>query len=177
MQPPTMESTTDFGADADRSYQDGNATDPEWEHSAVQDETQECLMNCRNGGMCELGRPLHGFAAELLEDEGASHNSSMHCVCDTGWTGIHCEIKLSECENDECWNGERCQLSEDDFGMPFRHCECDALQTNFELPYVAHFCGQISNVWCSDTPSQSTSHSFCKNGGKCLAMIRKSHEA
>lgn len=168
---------TAYEYDADRSYDDTNKTDPEWLTQEVQDD--ECTMDCQNGGDCQLGRAIHGFSSELLEDEDKLHfnayNTSMHCVCPTGWTGLYCEINLVECQQDTCFNGKKCLLSEDDHGMPFRHCECDAQQTDFSLPYAAHFCGQTATTFCADDKIVS-SHSFCKNGGKCLGVISKSQQ-
>ena len=83
-------------AHADRSYNDINATDFQLEQS-----DDSCSMPCHNGGTCQPGRPIHGFAAELLEDEDTLHfgtfNPSEHCVCPSGWTGLHCEVKLVKC--------------------------------------------------------------------------------
>jgi len=165
--------------EADRSYNDVNMTDSEWQPSHAQDDA--CTMPCHNEGSCGFGRAIHGFAAELLEDQDKlsfpAYNTSMHCVCPTGWTGLHCEIKLRKCPPTEhCFNGKKCQLSEDDYGKPFRHCECDANQTDFSLPYTAHFCGQTATVYCA-SGIVSSSQSFCKNGGKCLDVLKDAQQA
>jgi hypothetical protein len=153
-------------AHADRSYNDTNSTNFQLEQS-----DDSCSMQCHNGGTCQQGRPIHGFAAELLEDEDTLHfgiyNPIEHCVCPTGWTGLHCEVKLVKCPSaGVCFNGKKCILAQDDFGKPFRHCECSAKESDFTLPYAAHFCGQTASVFCGAT------HSFCKNGGKCLGTVK-----
>lgn len=178
----------DHKAQADRSYIDTNITDPEWmeqEQYGVEHEDACSSQPCHNGGQCVLGRAIHGFAAELLDDEDNIHfdqrNTTFHCKCPPGWTGLACEIKLVECPaNQTCFNERKCLLSEDDYGTPFRHCECDAYQTDFSLPYVAHFCGQTATVSCSQRivgSGSGGSHSFCKNGGKCRNVLTTSQQA
>jgi hypothetical protein len=34
----------------------------------VAQDDEPCAMDCRNGGECRLGRAVHGFSADLLED-------------------------------------------------------------------------------------------------------------
>ena len=160
--------TETSSGEADRSNGDAAAKE--------EDQNVFCTMECRNGGSCQLGRAIHGFASELLEDQDRLHvtaySTSMHCVCPTGWTGLLCEVKLRNCPSTThgCNNGHKCILSEDDFGKPFRHCECDGVLSDFTLPYAAHYCGQTATVFCSEDRMIS-GHSFCKNGGTCLGKI------
>jgi hypothetical protein len=156
---------------ADRSYDDTNTTVFQLEQS-----DDSCNLPCHNGGTCQLGRAIHGFAAELLEDEDTLHftayNTHEHCVCPTGWAGLHCELKFVECPSTGvCFNRQKCIQAQDDFGKPFRHCECNATESDFTLPYAAHFCGQTALVHCGAT------RSFCKNGGKCLGTVRSHDQA
>lgn len=159
-----------YTGEADRSPLDVNTTEAS---SSSIPEDENCTMPCHHGGSCVMGRPVHGFSSELLEDEDklhyASYNTAMYCMCPTGWTGMHCEVKLRECPSSSqvCANQQACLVSEDDFGMPFRHCECDPQETDFTLPYVTHFCGQAATTLCKTTGF------LCKNGGTCLETTQE----
>lgn len=140
----------------------------------VAQDDEQCAMDCRNGGECRLGRAVHGFSADLLEDEDHLHYgdqiTKMHCVCPQGWTGLYCELKLAECKGETCFNGKQCLKSEDDYGMLFHHCECNGKKSDFSLPYASHFCGEEMSIVCTAQRFKNT-HSYCKNGGRCLDLV------
>lgn len=51
----------------------------------VAQDDEQCAMDCRNGGECRLGRAVHGFSADLLEDvstcsENESFVVSTSCI-------------------------------------------------------------------------------------------------
>ena len=104
-----------------------------------------CHLNpCLNGGTC-------------LNEE-----SSFHCECADGWTGLKCAQKIPSPElatncldsNFECKNGGSCVLRDDEY-----KCEC---APNYNGPNCEEF------DFCSKIP--------CKNNGKCVMRTQGSFE-
>lgn len=133
-------------------------------------------MNHLSCLVLDITKPIRRLTKwrQLIQQEDTLHygdqTTKMHCVCPPGWTGLHCELKLVECKDKTCFNGKRCIVSEDDYGMPFHHCECNGKLSNFSLPYAAHFCGQAMSVVCT-AQRFKTAHAYCKNGGRCLDLV------
>lgn len=142
--------------------------------------TQNCTLSCRNGGICKLGSPDFGYAADMNEDDPSGYSEraptfdNMHCRCPVGFAGLKCEISLLICEENQrlCSNGAQCELAQDDMGGMFRHCECDGSKSDMSAAYALHFCQQTTKVFC--TTDRSVGHSFCSNGGSCREIVSAS---
>ena len=144
---------------------------------AAASDTQSCTLQCRNGGICKLGKAQFGYAADMNEndpDAFPSRNptsSNMFCQCPVGFAGLQCEISLVLCDAGQfkCSNGSSCQKAQDDEGGVFRHCECDATTSDLSAAYALHFCRKAAMVFCStDTQAKQ---SFCANGGSCRQVV------
>ena len=55
-------------------------------------------------------------------------NSTFECVCENGWTGIHCELKVNYCENVRCLNNGVCRPL-------FLNFTCECLGTSYSGRY------------------------------------------
>ncbi|KAK6026686.1 EGF-like domain protein, partial [Ostertagia ostertagi] len=64
-------------------------------------------FTCENGGSC------------IIDD----HDHAAHCICQTGYGGVHCERELTKCEEFpeplECLNGGTCMVTN-----RTQYCEC-----------------------------------------------------
>lgn len=84
---------------------------------------------CKNGATCSN-----------------SGQRSYTCTCRPGYTGVDCELELSECDSNPCRNGGSCKDQEDGY-----HCLCPP-------GYYGLHC-EHSTLSCADSP--------CFNGGSC----------
>ncbi|XP_067158181.1 sushi, nidogen and EGF-like domain-containing protein 1 isoform X4 [Apteryx mantelli] len=100
-----------------------------WSDPPECDEIDECRSQpCLNGGLCK------DRVAEFL------------CVCEPGYTGLHCELEINECQSDPCKNGGTCK----DLPGSFT-CDCPE-------GFVGSQCETEVNA-CESGP--------CQNGGDC----------
>lgn len=84
---------------------------------------------CKNGATCSN-----------------SGQRSYTCTCRPGYTGVDCELELSECDSNPCRNGGSCKDQEDGY-----RCLCPP-------GYYGLHC-EHSTLSCADSP--------CFNGGSC----------
>eukprot|EP00538_Stauroneis_constricta_P001258 CAMPEP_0119551604 /NCGR_PEP_ID=MMETSP1352-20130426/4808_1 /TAXON_ID=265584 /ORGANISM="Stauroneis constricta, Strain CCMP1120" /LENGTH=306 /DNA_ID=CAMNT_0007597689 /DNA_START=279 /DNA_END=1199 /DNA_ORIENTATION=- len=155
----------------------------------------DCNLFCYNHGTCVHGRGQFGSYIQVLdeateqaeeeqeldlfaeEDAHKKHIDGMYCQCPMGYTGLQCEIKLSDCpQSHKCSNGHDCRrgkVNKKD-GRTFFHCECDVEETDFTLHEkdVAKYCDHISRIFCGVSKNAQSSiggsESYCMNGGRCL---------
>jgi len=156
-----------------------------------------CNLYCYNGGTCTHGTGKFGSYQKILEDanqknkettngelddvfgddEPKTHVERMYCECPMFYTGLQCEIKLTECpDSQKCFNGKHCKKGKTnkESERPFFHCECDAAETDFTLHEKdsLKYCDHISRKFCDvrDDAGSSTggSDSYCTNGARCL---------
>ncbi|CAF1250224.1 unnamed protein product [Adineta steineri] len=107
----------------------------------------DILNPCQNYGTCfNNNETLYGYTCNCTSDFSGSEceinrcwnngtciertATSFNCSCQSGWQGLHCEIKINYCENVTCFNSGICRslildstcecLSESFTG---RHCE------------------------------------------------------
>lgn len=76
-------------------------------------------VTCENNGTCTAGvcHCVVGFVGQRCDvnvcDYHECHNNGTclpekRCACISGWTGIHCEFPISDCDNVTCFNGGVC---------------------------------------------------------------------
>ncbi|XP_015726542.1 sushi, nidogen and EGF-like domain-containing protein 1 isoform X3 [Coturnix japonica] len=100
-----------------------------WSDPPECDEIDECRSQpCLNGGQCK------DRIAEFL------------CVCEPGYTGLHCELEVDECQSEPCKNGGTCRDLLSSFA-----CSCPE-------GFVGTQCEEEVDA-CESDP--------CQNGGEC----------
>ncbi|XP_025009279.2 sushi, nidogen and EGF-like domain-containing protein 1 isoform X4 [Gallus gallus] len=100
-----------------------------WSDPPECDEIDECRSQpCLNGGQCK------DRIAEFL------------CVCEPGYTGLHCELEVDECQSEPCKNGGTCRDLLGSFA-----CSCPA-------GFMGTQCEEEVDA-CESDP--------CQNGGEC----------
>jgi hypothetical protein len=129
-----------------------------------------CGLNCVNGGECRIGRTGDGVDQSSVDKSGTGNKQGHYCFCQTGYTGIYCEIKFVLCESaaDSCFNGERCKRDVDDRGKEYHHCECDTdpAVSNLASSFAGRFCQRSSIIYCDDNKRDDAAM-FCANSGAC----------
>src|SRR5271155_4830901 len=59
----------------------------------------------------------------FLGTSNETSNSTFECLCENGWTGDHCEVKVNYCENVTCLNNGICRPL-------FLNYKCECLGTS-----------------------------------------------
>ena len=92
----------------------------------------------------------------VLCENGACHwgDSNFTCICDIGWTGLHCEHLKTRCAENPCISAVRCVDEYETF-----RCEC-------ELEWTGGHCQTLINttLGCDASPD----HQPCQNEGLCV---------
>jgi hypothetical protein len=138
---------------------------------------QPCSLQCKNGGICKIGSPQFGYAADMDENDPESYadhipsSDNLYCECPDGYAGQQCEISFVICEGDQltCKNGSPCVVAQSDTGGTYRHCECDGARSDLNTIYGLHFCRSAGMMYCSE--NKLVGNSFCANGGSCKEML------
>ncbi|KAM6166169.1 protein crumbs homolog 1 isoform 2-T2 [Erethizon dorsatum] len=130
-------------------------------YAGAQCETDisECSSNpCQSGGECvELSlEKQYGHIAQLPSSFSYHKAAGYVCICQPGFTGIHCEEDINECLSNPCQNGGTCENLPGDYTC---HCPLDNLSRTF-------YGGQD----CSDILLGCTRHQ-CLNNGICIPHI------
>ncbi|XP_063095721.1 protein crumbs homolog 1 isoform X2 [Cavia porcellus] len=134
-------------------------------YSGAQCETDinECSSNpCQSGGEC-VERSLekqYGRIAQLPPPFSYHEAAGYVCVCQPGFTGIHCEEDINECLSHPCKNGGTCENLPGNYSC---HCPFDNLSRTF-------YGGQD----CSDILLGCT-HRQCLNNGICIPHFHNGH--
>ncbi|XP_060566825.1 protein crumbs homolog 1-like [Ruditapes philippinarum] len=96
--------------------------------------------NCDDRDECSM-------ASNLCQNGTCTNNpGSYSCICNTGYTGVHCEKQTDPCLLNPCENGGTCQPATDGTFL----CKC--------------FAGFDSNYNCRDINECSIASSTCHNG-------------
>ncbi|XP_019369156.1 PREDICTED: sushi, nidogen and EGF-like domain-containing protein 1 isoform X4 [Gavialis gangeticus] len=139
-----------------------------WSDPPECDEIDECRSQpCLNGGSCK------DRIAEFL------------CMCEAGYTGLHCELEIDECQSDPCKNGGTCRDLPGSFaclcpdGFMGIHCETevDACESspcqnggdceNYSGSYLC-MCPEGFFGYHCETASDPCFSSPCGSRGYCL---------
>mmetsp|Transcript_16141 Transcript_16141/g.21104 ORF Transcript_16141/g.21104 Transcript_16141/m.21104 type:complete len:401 (-) Transcript_16141:80-1282(-) len=81
---------------------------------AATDVQSVCSLTCSGHGQCQHGISLYGDkgANIKLNLVNATTKDFMHCVCDDGFAGMHCDVLFDKCEQSPkaefCFHGSVC---------------------------------------------------------------------
>jgi hypothetical protein len=110
-----------------------------------------CYLDCGENGKC------------MLRDE--AEGGGMRCLCNSGWTGMLCDIVYDTCSNSHtCLHGGRCIPGlVDDFGNSQHFCDCtDAIGSDGSV-FVGKYCEHQAVNYCKASGDEA----FCVNSGYC----------
>ncbi|XP_047272530.1 protein crumbs homolog 1 isoform X4 [Homo sapiens] len=119
-------------------------------------DLNECNSNpCQSNGECvELSSEKQYGRITGLPSSFSYHEASGYvCICQPGFTGIHCEEDVNECSSNPCQNGGTCENLPGNYTC---HCPFDNLSRTF---YGGRDCSDIL-LGCT--------HQQCLNNGTCI---------
>ncbi|PNJ50113.1 CRB1 isoform 8 [Pongo abelii] len=119
-------------------------------------DINECNSNpCQSNGECvELSsEKQYGHITGLPSSFSYHEASGYVCICQPGFTGIHCEEDVNECFSNPCQNGGTCENLPGNYTC---HCPFDNLSRTF---YGGRDCSAIL-LGCT--------HQQCLNNGTCI---------
>ncbi|XP_012357399.2 protein crumbs homolog 1 isoform X4 [Nomascus leucogenys] len=119
-------------------------------------DINECNSNpCQSNGECvELSsEKQYGHITGLPSSFSYHEASGYVCICQPGFTGIHCEEDVNECSSNPCQNGGTCENLPGNYTC---HCPFDNLSRTF---YGGRDCSDIL-LGCT--------HQHCLNHGICI---------
>ncbi|KAL4700045.1 hypothetical protein H8957_000226 [Semnopithecus entellus] len=119
-------------------------------------DINECNSNpCQSDGECvELSsEKQYGHITGLPSSFRYHEASGYVCICQPGFTGIHCEEDINECSSNPCQNGGTCENLPGNYTC---HCPFDNLSRTF---YGGRDCSDIL-LGCT--------HQQCLNNGICI---------
>uniref|UniRef100_F7IHI1 Protein crumbs homolog 1 n=1 Tax=Callithrix jacchus TaxID=9483 RepID=F7IHI1_CALJA len=119
-------------------------------------DINECSSNpCQSHGECvELSsEKQYGHIVGLPSSFSYHEASGYVCICQPGFTGIHCEEDVNECSSNPCQNGGTCENLPGNYTC---HCPFDNLSRTF---YGGRDCSDIL-LGCT--------HQQCLNNGICI---------
>ncbi|XP_004028145.3 protein crumbs homolog 1 isoform X4 [Gorilla gorilla gorilla] len=119
-------------------------------------DINECNSNpCQSNGECvELSSEKQYGRITGLPSAFSYHEASGYvCICQPGFTGIHCEEDVNECSSNPCQNGGTCENLPGNYTC---HCPFDNLSRTF---YGGRDCSDIL-LGCT--------HQQCLNNGTCI---------
>ena len=122
-------------------------------------------------GTVAYGCGAHGKCH--LDTRNCGANCTERCICDSGFDGNDCNIRVEVCPDSvnqdgdrTCLHGGKCQqLSEDEWS-----CDCTTAKKG-EKMYAGHQCEFAAQVSC-EIGKIDSAHAFCTNGGRCNSQVK-----
>lgn len=111
---------------------------------------------CYNDGQCVAG-------LKHWNEQVASTDAMMFCVCAEGYYGEHCEYEEKPCGDDHCRNGGTCVTVEAEDGQSYEYCDCTSSGDGTH-PFAGAYCENGATSTCAH---DQNGHNFCTNGGLC----------
>ena len=147
-----------------------------------QNNTVECNMDCKNGGICAQGAKDLGSLRDTIGDvahlnQTHAEDQFAHCVCSDGWVGLTCEHKVEVCGEGRhtCLHGSKC--IPDSSSKRGYSCDCsqadDTFEGSDEKPLFDGDSCQYANTDICTIGDEDLRQPlyFCVNGGRCRAWV------
>jgi hypothetical protein len=142
--------------------------------------SQECLLECQNGGKCQTGvvdGTLLGLESELDHLGSTPNQDKKHCDCPKGYLGKHCETPVQECGDAGehiCLHGSTCRRDDEGESGEWT-CDCEEAFTP-DRKYAGKFCQHHHTTTCTNDGISGiyegpSNFAFCVNDGLCIDMV------
>ena len=127
----------------------------------------------------------HGTCVDITSDLGIHYHN---CICNSGYTGGHCETQIDECASRPCYNGATCRNHVGGYS-----CQCDTGYQGTRCEWEVDECANnpcqnggvchdlIGRFQCScphgtrgmlcEEANNNCVYSSCNNGGTCVNGI------
>lgn len=122
-------------------------------------------------GKVEYGCGSHGRCH--LDTRSCGDSCTERCVCNEGFDGNDCTVRLDICPGAispdgarSCLHGGRCMQNADEQWI----CDCSSAKKGGKM-YAGHQCEFAAQVSC-EIGKQNSAHAFCTNGGRCYSQVK-----
>ncbi|GAX20121.1 hypothetical protein FisN_17Lh073 [Fistulifera solaris] len=123
-------------------------------------------------GTIAYGCGAHGRCR--LDTQSCGNNCTERCICNDGFDGDDCSIRLDICPDTvspdgarSCLHGGKCQQNSETQEWT---CDCSSAKKGGKM-YAGHQCEFAAQVSCEIGKVDSV-HAFCTNGGTCNRMVK-----
>jgi len=111
-------------------------------------EKKECTMECENGGLCKHGIKDYSSVTDdtkIIEFLSKKTAYETHCVCPAGFTGLNCEIAVSDsqCGDGNCFYDAPCVQDT---------CDCKSISM-VDVQYSGDYCEVLARPTTKSTKS------------------------
>lgn len=131
-----------------------------------QDQQQQedfCPLECGQRGVCVLGEadfldhptesPEAGGGGDtLLSFHQETSRGGFHCECESGWTGLQCNVEFQSCLVDhKCYHGGDCvEGLVDKYGNDQHWCDCQHAVDADGTAHVGKYCEHPAANYCDE---------------------------
>ena len=147
---------------------------------AQEQQQESCPLNCGRYGVCVPGvadfldHPIEppqgsGDAKPLLSFHQETSRGGFHCQCESGWTGIECNVEFQSCSGEhKCYHGGECVDGlKDVYGNDQHWCDCHNAVDENGNAFVGKYCEHPAVNYCDDNDNNdgaAQGKAFCIEG-------------